>query len=65
MTTFETLEKTKASLIIEEKHQVTNNDYTKIVRIRFDDKQEYRIKSYRQNKIEERKVDKRIKFENT
>lgn len=63
MTTFETLEKTKASLIIEEKHPITNNDYTKIVRIRFDGKQEYRIKSYRQNEIEGRKVDKRIKFE--
>ena len=63
MTTFETLAKTKASLIIEEKHPITNNDYTKIVRIRFDGKKEYRIKSYRQNEIEGRKVDKRIKFE--
>ena len=65
MTTFETLAKTKASLIIEEKHPRTNNDYTKIVRIRFDGKKEYRIKSYRQNEIEGRKVDKRIKFEKT
>lgn len=65
MTTFETLAKTKASLIIEEKHPITNNDYTKIVRIRFDGKKEYRIKSYRQNEIEGRKVDKRIKFEKT
>lgn len=64
-TTFETLAKTKASLIIEEKHPITNNDYTKIVRIRFDGKKEYRIKSYRQNEIEGRKVDKRIKFEKT
>ena len=65
MTTFETLAKTKASLIIEEKHPITNNDYTKIVRLRFDGKKEYRIKSYRQNEIEGRKVDKRIKFEKT
>ena len=65
MTTFETLAKTKASLIIEEKHPITNNDYTKIVRIRFDGKKEYRIKSYRQNEIEGQKVDKRIKFEKT
>ena len=65
MTTFETLAKTKASLIIEEKHPITNNDYTKIVRIRFDGKKEYIIKSYRQNEIEGRKVDKRIKFEKT
>ncbi len=65
MTTFETLAKAKASLIIEEKHPITNNDYTKIVRIRFDGKKEYRIKSYRQNEIEGRKVDKRIKFEKT
>ena len=47
MTTFETLSKTKGSLIIEEKHPMNNADYTKVIKIRFDNKNEYRINSYR------------------
>ena len=43
MTTFETMKETKASLIIEEKHEMTETDYTKSVTIRFDGKNEYRI----------------------
>ena len=47
MTTFETLRATKGSLVIEEKHKMSENDYTKAVRIIFDGKAQYRISSYR------------------
>ena len=47
MTTFETLKSTIGSLEIEEKHKMNENDYTKAVRIIFDGKAQYRIKSYR------------------
>ena len=46
MTTFETMKETKASLIIDEMREMSNTDYTKSVTIRFDGKNEYRIKSY-------------------
>lgn len=50
MTTFETLKSSKASLVIEEYDtRVTN--YTKSVTIRFDNKCEYRIYSYRAEEI--------------
>lgn len=64
ITTFETLKETKASLIIKEKHEMTDNDYTKAVIIRFDNKNEYRIKSYRADKIKERVKDNRIMIVN-
>lgn len=51
ITTFETLKATKASLIIEEKHEMRDNDYTKAVIIRFDGKNEYKIRSYRAKDI--------------
>lgn len=51
MTTFETLSKTKGSLIIEEKYPMNNVDYTKVIKIRFDNKNEYRINSYRAEEI--------------
>lgn len=54
MTTFETLKETKASLIIEEKHKITDNDYTKAVIIRFDKKNEYKIISYRVDEIKKK-----------
>lgn len=66
ITTFETLKETKASLIIEEKHEMIDTDYTKAVRIRFDGKEEYRICSYRDEQIRELSSDNTIilrKFE--
>lgn len=63
MTTFETLNHSKASLIIEEKHSMTNNDYTKAVRIRFDGKREYKIRSYRADEIKAKTEDSRIIIE--
>lgn len=59
MTTFETLKECKASLIIEEYNPETTK-YTKAVIIRFDGKNEYRIFSYRAEKIKEQKHEHRI-----
>lgn len=64
MTTFETMSETKASLIINEMHEMNNTDYTKSITIRFDGKNEYRIKSYRSDKIKKRLKDNRIIVEN-
>ncbi|MBO5349553.1 MAG: hypothetical protein J6A89_07035 [Clostridia bacterium] len=60
MTTFETLKECKASLIIEEKHPMNDKDYTKAVIIRFDDKNEYKISSYRAEEIRCKTKDNRI-----
>lgn len=64
MTTFETMKETKASLIIDEMHEMSNTDYTKSVTIRFDGKNEYRIKSYRSDEIKKKMKDNRIIIEN-
>ena len=60
ITTFETMEETKASLIIEEKQKITENDYTKSISIRFDGKHQYTIKSYRAEEIEKKNKTNRI-----
>lgn len=59
MTTFETLKECKASLVIEEYNPETTN-YTKSVTIRFDGKNQYKICSYRAEKIKEQKPKRRI-----
>ena len=60
MTTFETLKQCKASLIIEEYY---NQEYTKAVIIKFDNKNEYRIHSYRAEEIKNKIQDNRIIIE--
>ena len=62
MTTFETLKECKASLIIEEYNPETTN-YTKSVTIKFDGRNEYKICSYRAEKIKEQKSKRRIIIE--
>lgn len=59
MTTFKTLKECKASLVIEEYNPETTN-YTKAITIRFDGKDEYKIYSYRAEKIKEQKGKRRI-----
>lgn len=59
ITTFETLKECKASLIIEEYNPEATN-YTKAVIIRFDGKNEYRICSYRAEKIKEKNHGRKI-----
>lgn len=51
LTTFETLRATNASLIIEEKNELTENKYTKLIRFKFDNKNELKIISYRADKL--------------
>ncbi len=51
ITTFETLKETKASLIIKEETPSDNRNYTKCVTIRFDNKHQYKICSYRADEI--------------
>ncbi len=63
MTTFETLNETKASLIITEYPKEHSNYYTKCVTIRFDGKNQYRICSYRAKEIKEKTIDNRIRIE--
>lgn len=60
ISTFETLKKCNASLIIDEKHEESNNGYTKSVTIKFDGKSQYIIKSYRADKIKDKAEDDRI-----
>lgn len=60
MTTFETLKQCKASLIIEE---YSDLEYTKAVIIKFDNKNEYRIHSYRAEEIKNKIKDNRIIIE--
>ncbi|MCL2860091.1 MAG: hypothetical protein FWF46_05960 [Oscillospiraceae bacterium] len=61
MTTFETLNETKASLIIEEKNP-NESTYTKTIIFRFDGKNEYVISSHRIDEISNLCEDNRIKF---
>lgn len=64
MTTFETLKECKASLIIEEKNKIEENNYTKAIKIRFDGKHQYKIISYRGDKIKQMIKDKRVTINN-
>lgn len=53
ITTFETLKETRGSLIIEERHPMKENDFTKTVIFRFDGKNEYKICTYRPEEIKD------------
>ncbi len=63
MTTFKTLKECKASLIIEEKHGESENDYTKAIKIKFDGKSEYKVISYRATELKEKIKSDRISIE--
>lgn len=63
MTTFETLNQTKASLIIKENPPTKENHYTKAVIIRFDNLNQYKICSYRVDEIEKNKKGRNIVIE--
>ena len=52
MNTFDTLRKSKASLIIEEYGKPTKDNFTKVIKIIFDNKNEYKLASYRENEIQ-------------
>lgn len=59
VTTFETLKECKASLIIKE---FNNKQYTKAIIIKFDNKNEYKIHSYRAEEIKNKTKNNRIKI---
>ena len=61
MNTFDTLNKYKASIIINEYGKPSEDSYTKYIAIKFDNKNEYKITSYRSEEIEKQlKKDNRI-----
>ena len=61
MNTFETLNKYKASIIINEYGKPSKDNYTKYIAIKFDNKNEYKITSYRSEEIKKQlKKDNRI-----
>lgn len=63
MTTFETLKEYKGSLIIEE-YNNNNEDYTKSIIIKFDNKNEYIVRSYRAEEIKQQDKYNRLIVEN-
>ena len=63
MTTFETLDETKASLVITEYPNNAERHYAKCVSIVFDGKKQYKICTHRANEIKKACQDKRIKVE--
>ena len=52
MNTFDTLRKCKASLIIKEIGKPSKDNFTKVIMIKFNNKQEFRVESYRNINIE-------------
>lgn len=48
MNTFDTLKRCNASLIIEEYNEPSKENYTKVIKIKFDNKNEFKIKTYRE-----------------
>ena len=62
MNTFDTLKKYKASLIIDEYGKPVNDNFTKVIKIVFDNKNAYKIVSYRKKDIQEKDINKRVSF---
>ena len=62
MNTFDTLRKYKASIVICEYGKPSEERFTKLIKIIFDKKNEYKISSYRDEKIREKDFEKRIKI---
>lgn len=54
MNTFDTLRKYKASLEIEEIGKPCKDNFTKVLKFRFDNKEEFKIKSYRKDEIKKK-----------
>ena len=62
MNTFETLRKHKASMIIHEYGKPSKDNFTKLIKIIFDNKNEYKLSSYRKKDIEKEDIEKRVSF---
>ena len=62
MNTFDTLKKYKASLVIHEYGKPSKDNFTKVMKIIFDNKNRYKIMSYRKKDIQGKDIDKRVSF---
>ncbi len=62
MNTFDTLRKYKASIVVCEYGKPSEERFTKLIKIIFDKKNEYKISSYRNEEIREKDFEKRIKI---
>ena len=62
MNTFDTLKKYKASLIIDEYGKPVKDNFTKVMKILFDNENAYKIVSYRKKDIQEKDINKRVSF---
>lgn len=59
MNTFDTLRQYQASMVIQEYSEPCQDNFTKVIQIKFDKKNEFKICSYRANEIES-KINKKI-----
>ena len=64
MNTFDTLRKHNASLIIEEYGKPVTDNFTKVLKFKFDNKNEFNICTYRKEEIEKQDKEKILKVEN-
>ena len=55
LNTFDTLKKHNATMIINEIGKESKDNYTKVIMIKFDNKSEFEIKSYRDVDIKKRR----------
>ena len=62
--TFKALSKSNASLEIEEIGKPTKDNYTKILKVEFDNKNEFRIKTYRKEEIKSKKIENKLIIKN-
>ena len=57
MNTFDTLRKYKASMIIAEYNKPCKDNYTKVIKIKFDKKNEFKVCSYRSEEIKNKDIE--------
>ena len=62
MNTFDTLRKYKASLVIHEYGKPSKDNFTKLIKVIFDNQNEYKISSYRKEDIQKQDIEKRVSF---
>lgn len=62
--TFKALNKSNASLELEEIGKPTKDSYTKILKVIFDSKNEFRITTYRKEEIESKKIENKLIIQN-
>ena len=63
MNTFDTLKASKASMTIKEYNKPCKDNFTKLIMIKFDDKNEFKICSYRAEEIKNEDIMKKLKIE--